>query len=141
MQIKSALAIALLISIVSGCYTKKTAIEKFCKQYKADTTIVRHDTIVMDSTRIDSVFSTIIDSVFIQQGKLSIKYIKMRDSILLSGKYDSDTIVRIDTIKVTIPIFIPNCNKTTIERIRDARNFIFLAFVLGGLLGVYMKLR
>jgi hypothetical protein len=141
MQLKSALAIALLISIVSGCYTKKTAIEKFCKQYKADTTIVRHDTIVMDSTRIDSVFSTIIDSVFIQQGKLSIKYIKMRDSILLSGKYDSDTIVRIDTIKVTIPIFIPNCNKTTIERIRDARNFIFLAFVLGGLLGVYMKLR
>jgi hypothetical protein len=141
MQIKSALAIALLISIVSGCYTKKTAIEKFCKQDKADTTIVIHDTIVMDSTRIDSVFSTIIDSVFIQQGKLSIKYIKVRDSIYLSGKYDSDTIVRIDTIKVSIPIFIPSCNKTTLERIRDARNFIFLAFVLGCLLGVYMKLR
>lgn len=141
MQIKSALAIALLISIVSGCYTKKTAIEKFCKQDKADTTIVIHDTIVMDSTRIDTVFSTIIDSVFIQQGKLSIRYIKVRDSIYLSGKYDSDTIVRIDTIKVSIPIIIHSCNKTRLERIRDARNFIFLAFVIGGLLGLYMKPR
>jgi hypothetical protein len=141
MQLKSGLAIALLISIVSGCYTKNKAIEKFCKQDKADTTIVIHDTIVLDSTRIDTIFSTIIDSVFIQQGKLSIKYIKMRDSIYLSGKYDSDTIVRIDTFTVSIPVFIPTCNKTTIERIRDARNFIFLAFVLGCLLGVYMKLR
>ena len=141
MQLKSAMAIALLISIVSGCYTKKTAIEKFCTKTTADTTIIKHDTIVLDSTRIDSVFSTIIDSVFIQQGKLSIRYIKMRDSIYLSGKYDSDTIVRIDTFTVSIPIFIPSCNKTTLERIRDARNFIFLAFVLGCLLGVYMKLR
>ncbi len=131
----------ILLTLLSSCYTKKKAIEKFCNQTKADTTIVIRDTVILDSTHTDTVFSSRIDSIYIEKGKLSIKYIKVRDSVYLSGTYKSDTIVRVDTIRVSIPINIPNCNKTTLERIRDAKTWLLVAFFIGVILGLYMQFK
>jgi hypothetical protein len=127
--------------LFAGCYTKRQAIEKFCTKTTADTTIIKHDTIVLDSTRIDSVFSSRIDSIYIKEGKLSIKYVKIRDSVYLSGKYEADTIYRTDTIRVSIPITVPNCERTWMETVHAARYWLLFAFVVGFALAMYIKLR
>jgi len=127
--------------LFSGCYTKKQAIAKFCTVTHADTTIIVRDTVVLDSTHVDTVFSSRIDSIYIQQGKLSIKYIKERDSIYLSGKYDSDTIVRIDTIRVSIPVTIANCEKNWMEILHLSKWYLVVAFLIGFALALYLKFR
>ncbi len=90
----------LLILILSGCYTKKKAIKKFCQADTVTTTI--HDTIYTQTVKTDSVFSVKLDSVFIRKDKLSIKYIRVHDSIYLSGQCDADTIYYTKEIKVPV---------------------------------------
>ena len=125
--------------LFAGCYTKRQAIEKFCTKTKADTTIIKHDTIVLDSTHVDTVFSSRIDSIYIKDGKLSIKYIKVRDSVYLSGKYEADTIYRTDTIRVSIPVTVPNCERTWMETVHAARMYLLFAFFIGCILALYIK--
>ncbi len=90
----------LLILILSGCYTKKRAIEKFYNQDTVTTTI--HDTIYTETVQTDSVFSVKLDSIFIRKDKLSIKYIRVHDSIYLSGECQGDTVYYTKEIKVPI---------------------------------------
>ena len=84
--------------LFAGC--RSYCVKNYCKQTTADTTIIKHDTIVLDSIRIDSVFSSRIDSIYIKEGKLSIKYIKVRDSVYLSGSYEGDTLYITKEVKV-----------------------------------------
>ncbi len=90
----------LLILILSGCYTKKKAIEKFCQADTVTTTI--HDTIYTQTVKTDTAFSVKLDSIFIRKDKLSIKYIRVHDSIYLSAECTADTLYYTKEIKVPI---------------------------------------
>ena len=125
------LTIILSILLLTGCYTKKQALKKYCTTKQVDTTIIVRDTIVIDSTHTDTIFSSRVDSIFIQQGKLSIKYIKVRDSVYLSGKYDADTIVRVDTLKVSIPVTVPNGKQSGFDVFKAYWYWFLVAFVVG----------
>mgnify|MGYP003451353636 CR=1 FL=1 len=121
----------LVVISLSGCYTKKQAVKKFCSTTVVDTVVIRTDTIVLDSTHTDTIFSSRVDSIFIQQGKLSIKYIKVRDSVYLSGKYDADTIVRVDTLKVSIPVTVPNGKQSGFDVFKNYWYWLLVAYVVG----------
>ena len=64
-----------------------------------------HDTIRTETLRVDSVFSVNLDTILLTKDRLSIRYIKVRDSIYLSGECLGDTIYLTKQIKVpcTIP--------------------------------------
>lgn len=123
--------IAVLVAL-SGCYTKKRALEKFCHPVTFDSTIVLHDTIVVNPISSDTVFSSRIDTVVLTKDKLTVTYIRVKDSIHLSGKYAGDTIHVTDTVRVSIPFTCPKvCPATFKERIYDARWFILVALIAG----------
>jgi hypothetical protein len=93
--------LALLLS--QSCYTRKRAIQKFCKSDSVSVTI--RDTIRTETLRVDSVFSVNLDTILLTKDRLSIRYIKVRDSIYLSGECKGDSIIITKQIKVpcTIP--------------------------------------
>ncbi len=68
--------------------------------------VVRHDTVIVAPITADSVFSADLDTVYIEKDNLRIRYIRVRDSIYLEGKYLGDTIPRIDTVVVEVPIVV-----------------------------------
>jgi hypothetical protein len=88
--------LALLLS--QSCYTRKRAIEKFCKSDSVSVTI--RDTIRTETLRVDSVFSVNLDTILLTKDRLIIRYIKVRDSIYLSGECKGDTIYYTKEVKV-----------------------------------------
>jgi len=133
------LTIILSILLLSSCYTRKAAIRKFCTPSTFDTVVVVSDTLVIDSTRIDTVFSHSVDSIYIERGKLSIVYKRIHDSVYLSGKYEADTIIRTDTIRISTPITIPNGKLSTWEFIVLYWKWLLGFFTLGFLVCLYRK--
>lgn len=101
------LIIIVLYCMLCSCYTKKEAIEKFCNQDTIQTTIVIHDTIIVDSVQVDTVFNDRIDSVFIQKDKIQIQYIKKFGKIYLQGKCIGDTIYYEKKVIVEVPVNCP----------------------------------
>lgn len=59
-----------------------------------------HDTIRTETLRVDSVFSVNLDTILLTKDRLSIRYIKVRDSIYLSGECKGDTIYYTKEVKV-----------------------------------------
>lgn len=130
----------LILLILTSCATsRKKCIEKYCSQDTVKTQVVIHDTIVTEAVTKDTVFSTSVDTVILTKDKLTIKYIKYRDSIYLSGKYEADTIIRVDTFTVSVPVNCPEV--TTIQHLRAVPWLLLLIFVAGLGLGLYMNFR
>jgi len=98
----------ILILLLSSCYTKQNAINKFCKNDTIQTTITVHDTIIVDSIQVDTIFSDTIDSVFITKDKIEIRYVKKFGKIYIEGKCKGDTIYYEKKVIVEVPI---NCPK------------------------------
>jgi len=67
-----AILIAILYCLICSCYTKNSAIRKFCTQDTTNITITIHDTIIIDSIQVDTIFNDTIDSVYITKDKLEI---------------------------------------------------------------------
>lgn len=105
--------------LCSGCYTKKKAIEKFCKSDSVS--VIIHDTIRTETITTDTVFSTSLDTVIIKDGKLSIRYIKLRDSIYINGTCEGDTIYL--TREVKAPCTIPSISSYSINDWLDGQSF------------------
>lgn len=120
----------LLIIMLTGCYTKKRAIEKFCTQDTATATIIVHDTLIVDRILSDTVFSATIDSVIVTKDKLVISYKKVFDKIYLSGEYKGDTVIKIKEVKVVVPC---NCPSDTIGFWDNWQYFVY-----GCLLGIIL---
>lgn len=95
--------IILAIAFLSSCYTKNQAIKKFCVQDTASTVVTVYDTIIIDSSSVDTIFNDNIDSIFIIKNKIQIKYIKIGGKIELAGKYTGDTFYKTTTITVRNP--------------------------------------
>jgi hypothetical protein len=92
------IVIILALLMLNSCYTRKRAIEKFCKSDSVSVTI--HDTIRTETLRVDSVFSVNLDTILLTKDRLSIRYIKVRDSIYLSGNCLGDTLYITKEVKV-----------------------------------------
>lgn len=125
----------LLLLSLSSCYTKKHAIEKFCHQ---DTlTYVVHDTIVRDSVHADTTFLISVDTITLTKQNLTIRYIKVKDKIYLSGDVKSDTVYYTKTI--TIPFTNPKV--TTWQHIKAVYMWFWIPLVLGILIGFEIAIR
>ena len=94
--------------LLSGCYTKKRAIEKFCVKDTLHTSITIHDTITTETIHTDTVFSARIDSIYLVKDNLRVKYIRVLDSIYLSGECIGDTIYTEKLVNVSIPVNLAN---------------------------------
>jgi hypothetical protein len=93
--------------LLSSCYTKNQAIEKFCNKDTIQVTTIIHDTIIVDSIQVDTVFNESIDSVFITKNKIEIKYLKKFGKIYLEGKCKSDTIYYEKKVMFEVPCTTP----------------------------------
>ena len=117
--------------LISSCYTKKQAINKFCHQDSARVELRIIDTVIVKEIKADTVFSINIDSVFIQKDKLQIKYLRKNDTIYLEGKCLADTIIKEIPVNVSVP-----CNCPPIPEMPwyiIARNWIIYFFAAIGL--------
>jgi hypothetical protein len=94
MKILFSLLTAILLSSCS-CNYHLSKLEKKCGKFTQDTLTV-HDTLITKEVKTDTIFKQGLDSVIIREGKLTLKYFyNTHDStVFLSGKCDSDTIIR-----------------------------------------------
>jgi len=97
----------ILILLLSSCYTKQNAINKFCKNDTIQFTTTIHDTIIIDSVQVDTFFSDTIDSVYITKDKIEIRYVKKFGKIYIEGKCKGDTIYYEKKVIVEVPINCP----------------------------------
>lgn len=94
-----------LISLVSSClYTKKGAINKFCKADSIPYSIVVHDTFVVQSIKVDTFFNASIDTFTIIKDRLEIRYKKIGEKIFIEGECKGDTIYKTKFIHVNVPV-------------------------------------
>jgi hypothetical protein len=97
----------IIILLLSSCYTKNQAIKKFCSQDTAQVVVTIHDTIIVDSIQVDTVFNDTVDSVYITKDKLEIVYVKKFGKIYIEGKCKGDTIYYEKKVLIEIPIDCP----------------------------------
>jgi hypothetical protein len=108
-RILLALITFLLLSfLMTGCYTKKQAIRKFCHQDSARIELRIIDTVVVKEIKADTVFSIELDSIILVQDRLEIRYRKIRDSIYLEGKCKADTFIKEIPVNVSVPCNCPS---------------------------------
>lgn len=131
-----------LLLLLSGCYTKKGALERFCRQDTVMATVMVRDTVLVPEYSVDTVFSAHTDSVFIQNDRVQVKYIRRHDTIYIEGKCLSDTIYTEKLIQVRVPVKCPEVCETTLwEKLHDVRWWLILAFLIGLSLGLYLDIR
>lgn len=96
-----AIIILILLSSCSAKWHLKQAQKKDPSIFQSDTLILR-DTIYTQESRIETVFKPGKDTTIIKEGKLTIKYFKKDSLVYLSGKCESDTIVKENTVIKTV---------------------------------------
>ncbi len=96
-----------LLLVFASCYTKKKAIEKFCKPDTLTVTI--HDTIRTETIKTDTFFHERIDSVTLIKERLKITYKRVNDTIYLSGECLGDTIYLTKEIQVPVTVEKSDC--------------------------------
>jgi len=97
----------IFILLLSSCYTKNQAINKFCSKDTANVFVTIHDTIIIDSIQVDTVFNDTIDSVYITKDKLEIVYVKKFGKVYIEGKCKGDTIYYEKKVLVEVPVDCP----------------------------------
>jgi hypothetical protein len=90
--------------LFSSCYTKNQAIEKFCNKDTIQVSTVIHDTIIIDSIQVDTVFNQSVDSVYLVKDKIEIRYVKKYGKIYLEGKCKGDTVFYTKEVFVKAPV-------------------------------------
>jgi hypothetical protein len=88
----------LALTLIVGCYTKKTCVEKFCTK---DTLVVTlHDTIRTETIRKDTAFVYKGDTITITKDRLQIKYFRVNDTTYIEGTCKGDTLYITKSVKV-----------------------------------------
>lgn len=133
------LGAGLLAVAFSGCYTKKGAIRRFCQTDSVATVITLHDTVVTDRHSADTVFSALLDTVYLDSGRVHIEYIRTKEKVYLKGTCDPDTVIR--EIMIPVKVAVQVRKPSLMERVHDARWFLVLAFIMGYALRSYLVFR
>jgi hypothetical protein len=92
------------VLLFSSCYTKNQAIEKFCNKDTIQVTTTIHDTIIIDSVQVDTVFNESVDSVYLVKDKIEIRYLKKYGKIYLEGKCKGDTVYYTKEVFINAPV-------------------------------------
>jgi hypothetical protein len=90
--------IFLALTTLVSCYTKQSAIKRFCTN--DTTTLVIHDTIRTETVKHDTSFIYKGDTVTITKDKLVIRYFRVNDTTYISGECIGDTIYIIKSVKI-----------------------------------------
>lgn len=125
----TAIAVGYII-LYSGCYTKKKAIEKFCRQDSIRVDVTIYDTILTETIKVDTFFSSKIDSFTLVKDRLVIRYIRKNDTTYLSGKCIGDTIYIEKKVPVALPVNCPTEDLSFNEWFDRQNFFVQLGFIL-----------
>lgn len=135
------LLIIITCLLLSGCYTKKRAIDKFCVNDTLHASIIVHDTITIQTIQKDTVFSARVVSIYLVKDNLRVKYIRVLDSIYLSGECLGDTIYKEKIVNVSIPINLANMSfKDWLKGQSKFTKFLFYGSCALSLLAILMFL-
>lgn len=104
---KTNICLILTCLFLTSCYTKKRAIEKFCVQDSVKVSVLIHDTIIVDSSRVDTVFNSHIDTMVIENERVVVRYVRNNGKISLSGTAKADTIYRTIYRNIKVPTTCP----------------------------------
>lgn len=118
--------ILFLISSCSCNYHLKRA-EAKCGTRKIIDTLLVHDTLLINSVQLDTLFTPIQgDTVYLTKDRLSIKYVKLAgDKVFIEGKCDTIKIDRLIKVPCTTTILEPTVSKWHIAL------YILIALLVG----------
>lgn len=109
--------ISILLIISFGCSPSKK-LERLYKnspylfEHKVDTIEAKvRDTIYLPAIETDSTFSIYFDTIQMTKDGLDVKLIRIRDTILLKGRCEADTIYTIKTVKIPYNKYDVNIQK------------------------------
>jgi hypothetical protein len=114
------LVILAIVSSLIACRTTEVTVEK---------NVTVNDTTYTETIKADTTFNAIKDTVILEKEKLTIKYIRVRDSVYLSGQCEGDTIYKTISVPVYHTIKCPEL--TSFEMVYKVRWFILFVFFLG----------
>ena len=122
---------------LTSCYTSKQCREKFCSKDTVQVQFNIHDTVIVDSSHVDTVFNAITDTITIENDRLVIRYTKVKDSVYLSGTAKVDTIIRELVVYRDV---ILDCPQPTLWELLQAYWYLLLiSFLLGLFCFVWIK--
>lgn len=133
---KNLLLILSITLLFSSClYTKKTAIDKFCKQDSVVVSVLVHDTFYVKEISVDTFFKASIDSFTIIKDRLEIRYKKVGEKIFIQGNCKGDTIYKTKFVNIQLPILKPKLAwyESFYIKVRDWFAVIGLIAILIGL--------
>jgi hypothetical protein len=122
------LVILAIVSSLIACRTTEVTVEK---------RVTVHDTTYIETVKADTVFNTTHDTVVLEKEKLKVKYIRVKDSVYLSGQCEGDTIYKTISVPVYHTIKCPEL--TSFEMVYKVRWFIYFIFFLGFIIGLILK--
>lgn len=135
---KKIFSILIIASLFSSClYTKKSAIKKFCQVDSIPYSILVHDTFVVQSVKIDTMFNASIDTFTIIKDRLEIRYKKVGEKIFIQGECKSDTIYKTKLVQIQVPIFKPKLTWYEIAYL-NIRNWLAVIGFIGICIGLYL---
>lgn len=123
------ISLILTCLILTSCYTSKQCREKFCSKDTVQVQFKIHDTVIVDSSHIDTVFNSITDTITIENDRLVIRYIKVKDSVYLSGTAKADTIIR--ELVVYRDVFLDCPQPTLWELLQTYWYLLLISFLIG----------
>jgi len=127
---KAIFSICLLCVLVACSPSKRLArlVKKHPELVKVDTLRV-HDTTITEHVRKDTVinWNTLYDTAYIVKDKLSIKVVRVNDSIYIRGACESDTIIK----TINIPYsFVQPRPTLKIKPYKSILFFVILFFII-----------
>ena len=87
------------------------------------------DTLWLTNTQIDTIFSASVDSIFISNDSIQIKYIKVKDKIYLSGKTVFKPVIRERIVNLKSPV-VTVVDPITKERLSKWRRMCLITWFI-----------
>lgn len=135
---KKLITILCITSLLSSClYTKKRAIEKFCTTDSVAVSVLVHDTFIIKSIKVDTMFNASIDTFTIIKDRLEIRYKKVGEKIFIQGECKGDTIYKTKFVNVQVPIIKPKLAWWEIAYL-NIRDWLAVIGFIGICLGLYL---
>lgn len=122
------LTLLLLLTSCSAQWHLKTAVRKDPMILQKDTLIVKDTVVVPPVVITDTVTTKQHDTILVQKDRLSVKIVKVNDTLIIEGKCASDTIVR--TIEVPYDKIVYVEKKSVWDKIKSLAIYIGLVLLV-----------
>jgi len=122
------LTLLLLLTSCSAQWHLKTAVRKDPMILQKDTLIVKDTVVVPPVVITDTVTTKQHDTILIEKDRLSVRIVKVNDTLIIEGKCASDTIVR--TIEVPYDKVVYVEKQSVWDKIKSLAIYMGLAFLV-----------